>query len=109
MKNKVNIVITGVGGQDGHYMYALLRSKGYEILPIFHSFDNLIKYTNWTVSDISNEHLFKPIIERFEPDEIYNFGANSDNLNAFENPLDLLEANVKPVITILDYLKMLRN
>jgi len=99
-------VITGAGGQDGYYMYKLLKARGYEILPIFHNALKLKNWVpNWRECDIANEQEFKPILDNFKPDEIYNFGANSNNLEAFNTPMELLDSNVRPVVTILDYLK----
>lgn len=101
-------VVTGSVGQTGFYMKEYLLEKDYEILSIDKNVcDNHVYYENnmSVLCDISKNDQFIRLLEYFKPDEIYNFGGNSNNLEAFDDPFDLLESNTKPVITILNYIK----
>lgn len=94
-------LITGITGQDGSYLTELLLEKGYEVhgtirrastfntKRIDHLFEN---------PDIGNKSLFlhhsdltdssnlNRLIERIEPDEIYNLGAQSHVQVSFDVP-----------------------
>jgi len=89
-------LVTGAYGQDGYYMVEYLRGKEEEYGHVYAP-----KKEN---CDITSP-FFATLLKDLRPDEVYNFGGNSDNLKAFDYPIELLEANVKPVITILQYLK----
>lgn len=103
-------LVTGAGGQDGFYIRELLEQKGYDVYPVYHHHSQINNTKKkYIVSDISNEHLFNQILYDIMPDEIYNFGGNSDNLNAFNKPLELLDTNVRPVVSILNFLKNNKN
>lgn len=88
-------LVTGVDGQDGFYMVEYLKSLG--------TYEKIYAPKKSSCNIASDK--FSQLLNDLKPDEIYNFGGNSNNLKAFDNPLDLIEDNVKPVITILQYLK----
>ena len=94
-------LITGITGQDGSYLAELLLSKGYEVHGIIRrssSFntkriDHLYKDPHaknvnmflhyGDLTDSSNLH---QLIEKINPDEIYNLGAQSHVQVSFEVP-----------------------
>jgi GDPmannose 4,6-dehydratase len=104
----MKVIITGSNGQDGYYMCEYLLKKGYDVIGIDKNGTNDLPITQ-LVEDISNELRLKSILDVYSPDEIYNFGGNSNNLDAFDQAYDLLESNAKPIITILDYLREHKN
>ena len=93
-------LVLGSEGQDGYYMAEHLeKSGGYEIYKVD------FNYGPESISlDITDHLKFMSLLNEISPDEIYNFAGNSDNLEAFNSPMELLESNTKPVVTILDYI-----
>jgi len=94
-------LITGITGQDGSYLAELLLGKGYEVWGImrrsssFHTarIDHLyedphenprLKLVYGDLTDGSN---LSGIINRIEPDEVYNLGAQSHVRVSFEMPI----------------------
>jgi GDPmannose 4,6-dehydratase len=104
-------VVTGSAGQDGFYMCKYLIKLGYEVFSIDIKYDEELKKLNVNhfILDITNVQDLNEFLKITKPDEIYNFGGNSNNLEAFNKPFDLLYANTIPIITILDYIKKYNN
>lgn len=87
-------LIFGANGQDGHYLSALLKEKGIEVIGIS-------RHRNFIHADISDYSTVKNIIQQYQPDYIFNFAANSTTAHEalFENhstistgTLNILEA-----------------
>ena len=113
-------LITGITGQDGSYLTELLLDKGYEVhgtirrastfntKRIDHLFEN---------PDIGNKSLFlhhsdltdssnlNRLIEKIEPDEIYNLGAQSHVQVSFDVPEYTAEVVALGTLRILDAIK----
>jgi len=93
-------LITGITGQDGSYLTELLLEKGYKVHGIIRrssSFntgriDHLLKSDYWPdrlilhygdITDVSN---INRMLEKIQPDEIYNLAAQSHVKISFEIP-----------------------
>jgi GDPmannose 4,6-dehydratase len=100
MENKVAI-ITGITGQDGAYLAEFLLDKGYEVHGIkrrsssFNTdrIDHLYQDPHETdrkfvlhYGDLSDSMSLVRIIQKIQPDEIYNLGAQSHVAVSFETP-----------------------
>ncbi len=92
-------LITGITGQDGSYLAELLLDKGYEVHGIIRRvsllntarIDHLHKDLHEQVNkiqlhygDLSDSTGLRRILEKVEPDEIYNLGAQSHVRISFE-------------------------
>jgi GDPmannose 4,6-dehydratase len=90
-------LITGITGQDGAYLSKLLLDKGYEVHGTFRRTSDLhlyrlkylgieekIKYVPVELLEFTN--IYKEI-EKIQPDEIYNLGAQSFVALSFEEPI----------------------
>src|SRR3989338_2398582 len=104
-------LITGIGGQDGSYLAELLLSKGYKVrgiirrasTPNTQRFEHLMRKYGLTddphspfivkYGDLTDAGSIREIIERFQPDEIYNLGAQSHVGISFENPHTTISIN----------------
>ncbi|MDQ1266395.1 MAG: GDPmannose 4,6-dehydratase [Bacteroidota bacterium] len=113
-------LITGVTGQDGSYLTELLLEKGYEVSGIIRrasSFnteriDHL--YNDKTVRDVSlklfhgdlaDSSSLNRILEKVQPDEIYNLGAQSHVKVSFDVPEYTGEVDAIGVLRLLDAIK----
>ncbi|MDX8416012.1 GDP-mannose 4,6-dehydratase [Intestinicryptomonas porci] len=117
MKKKA--LITGITGQDGSYLTELLISKGYVVHGIIRrssSFntqriDHL--YNNPALKDslflhygdLTDSSNLNRILEKTEPDEIYNLGAQSHVKVSFEVPEYTADVDAIATLRFLDAIK----
>jgi GDPmannose 4,6-dehydratase len=94
-------LITGVTGQDGSYLTELLLGKGYEVhglvrrASLFNTdrvdhlyHDPHVGGTNFALhyGDLTDGTALRRVLEKVEPDEVYNLGAQSHVKVSFEVP-----------------------
>ena len=94
-------LITGITGQDGSYLTELLLEKGYEVHGIIRRastfntgrIDHLYQDPHvheaklfLHYGDLTDGTNIARIIEKFQPDEIYNLGAQSHVRVSFDCP-----------------------
>ncbi len=119
MENKTAL-ITGITGQDGSYLTELLLAKGYTVHGIirrsssFNTFriDHLYKdqsILNKTLflhyGDLTDSSNLNRIVEKVQPDEIYNLGAQSHVQVSFEVPEYTAEVDGIGTLRFLDAIK----
>ena len=114
-------LITGITGQDGAYLSEFLLSKNYEVHGILRrssSFntgriDHLIsKYASdgnlqLYYSDLLDSSSITNLINKIQPDEIYNLGAQSHVAVSFQNPILTTQLGTLGSITILEAVRHL--
>lgn len=113
-------IITGITGQDGSYLTEILLSKGYEVHGIIRKsssfntgrIDHL--YAN---KDILNKKLFlhygdlvdtsnlNRLLEKIDPDEIYNLAAQSHVKVSFEIPDYTAQVDALGTLRFLDAIR----
>lgn len=113
-------LITGVTGQDGSYLTELLLGKGYEVHGIIrrsssfntgridHLFNDLDIYGRSLFlhyGDLTDSSNLNRVLEKIEPDEIYNLGAQSHVQVSFEVPEYTSEVDGVGVLRFLDAIK----
>jgi GDPmannose 4,6-dehydratase len=87
-------LITGITGQDGSYLAELLLGKGYEVHGIIrrsslintHRIDHIYERITLHYGDLTDSTNLVRIIQKVQPDEIYNLGAQSHVKVSFEMP-----------------------
>jgi GDPmannose 4,6-dehydratase len=114
-------LITGITGQDGAYLSEFLLSKNYEVHGIVRrssSFntgriDHLIsKHVSdgnlrLYYSDLLDSSSITNLINKIQPDEIYNLGAQSHVAVSFQNPILTTQLGTLGSITILEAVRHL--
>lgn len=109
-------LITGITGQDGSYLAELLLDKGYEVHGIIrrHStictdrIDHLYDAPSLKdrfflhYGDLTDSCNLMGLIQRIQPDEVYNLGAQSHVAVSFEVPEYTAEATGVGTIRLLD-------
>lgn len=129
MSQKVAL-ITGIGGQDGSYLAEFLLGKGYKVrgiirrssLPNTKRFENLVKkYQHFEASDdhsspfvvkyadLTDAQSIRAVIEKFNPDEIYNLGAQSHVGISFDNAESTININTLGPLRILEVLRQMKS
>lgn len=99
-------LVTGITGQDGHHLTKLLQSKGYEVHGLINGQRNSrlekfskefpeAKLMNGDLTDFSS---LLQVVDKVQPDEVYNLGAISFVGLSFKQPE--LTANVTGLGTL---------
>ena len=115
-------LITGVTGQDGSYLAALLLEKGYEVHGIrrrsssFNTgrIDHLIQDPHTEgcrfflhYGDVTDYSSLIRTIQLVEPDEIYNLAAQSHVAVSFEQPEYTVESDALGPLRMLEAIRVL--
>jgi GDPmannose 4,6-dehydratase len=111
-------LITGITGQDGAYMAALLVEKGYVVFggyrrsstPNFWRLRALGVFDQIALVglDLGDQSSLSDVIAFSEPDEIYNFAAQSSVPVSFDQPDYTNDVNSGGVFRILQAIRRLR-
>ena len=120
LNGKKVALITGITGQDGSYLSELLLSKGYYVRGIVrrsssHSgkrIEHLLKKMNYSQdpskefvcyhADLTDASSLRNIVEKVQPDEVYNLAAQSHVGISFENPSSTFDINALGALRLLD-------
>ena len=112
-------MITGITGQDGSYLAELLLSKGYKVHGMVRraSTFNTSRIDHLHMGDQASPHLFlhygdlsdagslRDILDRVQPDEIYNLGAQSHVRVSFDQPEYTMDVTGTGVLRLLEALR----
>jgi GDPmannose 4,6-dehydratase len=116
MMNRV-AVITGITGQDGAYLAALLIEKGYRVVGLVRSYHTInvkgLKYlgiddqVELVECDLSDLSQVLATVKHYLPSEIYNLAAQSSVSLSFKQPIGTIQYNVVSVLNILEAIRMI--
>jgi GDPmannose 4,6-dehydratase len=108
-------LITGITGQDGAYLSKFLLEKGYEVYGAFRrtsdlhlnklkflKIDDRINYVPLELHEFTNIYR---TIEKIQPDEIYNLGAQSFVAVSFEIPVYTADVTALGALRILEAIR----
>jgi GDPmannose 4,6-dehydratase len=113
-------LITGITGQDGSYLTEYLLELGYEVHGIVRRqsvaenqssrleniYNNIYSY----YGDLLDEHSLYTIVDKVQPDEIYNLAAMSHVKVSFDVPSFTIKTNSLGVLNMLEsYRKIVPN
>lgn len=109
-------LITGVTGQDGAYLARFLLGKGYRVFGItrnshlsnrgnlrYLKIENNVALEECDLSDLP--YVIR-IIEKINPDEIYNLAAQSSVGLSFQQPTATIQYNVNSVLNLLEAIRL---
>jgi len=115
-------LITGITGQDGSYLSELLLSKGYEVpgtirrASVFNTerIDHIYRDRHDTgvsiflhYGDMTDSSNISRLVEKLEPDEIYNLAAQSHVKVSFELPEYTGNVDALGTLRLLDTVKQI--
>lgn len=115
-------LIVGITGQDGSYLAELLLEKGYEVHGIKRQssslntqrIDNIYKNPDFKKAeiflhygDLTDGANLTNLIQKIQPDEIYNLGAQSHVAVSFESPELTANINALGTLRLLEAIKLL--
>ncbi|MFW6030394.1 MAG: GDP-mannose 4,6-dehydratase [Halanaerobiales bacterium] len=113
-------LITGITGQDGSYLAELLLNKGYEVHGIIrrastfntdridHIYqdphdENVKLHLHY--GDMTDASALSRLVEKINPDEIYNLAAQSHVATSFEIPEYTTDVDAMGTLRLLDAIK----
>ncbi|MBF8262513.1 MAG: gmd [Parachlamydiales bacterium] len=106
-------LITGITGQDGSYLAEFLLEKGYAVhglvrrssSPNYSRIEHLRGKIKLHEGDLSDSPSIKRVIEKTNPDEVYNLAAMSHVKVSFEMPEYTADVDGVGVLRLLDAIK----
>ncbi|MDP3917872.1 MAG: GDP-mannose 4,6-dehydratase [Candidatus Woesebacteria bacterium] len=92
-------LITGITGQDGSYLAELLLEKGYEVSGIvrktshedYANIGHIQEQLKLYQGDLLDPVSLREIIQKVEPDEVYNLASQSHPSESFKQPIHTAE------------------
>ena len=108
-------LLTGVTGQDGSYLAELLLSKNYQVVGLkrrtstnnLNRLNKCINHPNLTVveGEISDSGCVYDMVNKYQPDEIYNLAAQSHVGTSFEQPDFTFQVNALGPLHFLEAIR----
>ena len=109
-------MITGINGQDGSYLSELLLEKGYKVVGILKR--NSVAETQTTriehirdqltleYADMTDIHSLVRVLQKYQPDEVYNLAAQSHVGISFDQPVYTANATGISVLNLLEAVRL---
>ena len=109
--------ITGLTGQDGSYLAELLLEKGYEVhgivrrASVFNTarIEHLMKDIHTYHGDMIDSSNLNRLMEKIQPDEIYNLAAQSHVQVSFDVPEFTADVDGLGTLRLLDTIREMRS
>lgn len=110
-------LITGVTGQDGGHLAALLHEKGYEVYgvirgqmesshPRYKQVKEEMPYINLVLADLLDLSALTRAVKEIQPDEVYNLAAISHVGYSFRDPILSADVTGKGVLNMLEAIRL---
>lgn len=107
--------ITGIGGQDGSYLAEYLLTLGYDVHGIIRRnstpenqqtrLDNIRNDINVYYGDLLDQSSIEKILDKVQPDEVYNLAAQSHVRISFDIPQFTVQNNALGTLNMLEAFK----
>jgi len=108
-------LITGINGQDGSYLAELLLEKEYEVWGVLRRnsspegqttrIDHIFDRLNLVYGDLTDLSSLISIVNKCQPDEIYNIGAQSHVRISFDIPIFTADVTAMGTLNILEAIR----
>lgn len=110
-------LITGINGQDGSYLAELLLEKGYEVHGTLKRnsvaenqtarLDSIFSQINLHYADLTDLSSLISVLQKIEPDEIYNLAAQSHVRISFDQPIYTAQVTGLGTLNLLEAVKLI--
>jgi GDPmannose 4,6-dehydratase len=106
-------LITGIRGQDGSYMSEFLLEKGYEVYGLvrrttssnYQNIEHIKDKIKLYEADMLDQSSLHAVLQQVQPDEVYNFAAQSFVPTSFTQPVYTGNVTGLGVMRLLDAVK----
>jgi GDPmannose 4,6-dehydratase len=107
-------LITGITGQDGSYLAELLLERGYHVAGMLRRsstdgldrIDHLRERIEFVQADLLDQLSLIDVMERVQPDEVYNLAAQSFVPTSWQQPVLTAEFDAVGVIRMLEAIRL---
>ena len=107
-------LITGITGQDGSYLAEFLLEKGYEVVGMvrrsstitFERIEHFQDNVTLEQGDLHDQSSLVDLLERFQPEEIYNLAAQSFVPTSWNQPVLTGEVTALGVTRLLEAMRL---
>ncbi len=114
MSDQKRALITGITGQDGGHLAALLHEKGYEVYGIIRGQQNprrreteeQFPYVKLIEADLTDQSSLIRAMQVARPDEVYNLAAISHVGYSFKDPQLTADVTGKGVLNMLEAIRL---
>jgi GDPmannose 4,6-dehydratase len=117
MSKKIAL-ITGINGQDGSYLSEFLLKKGYEVHGTLKRnsvaenqtarLDNIFNQIKLHYADLTDLSSLISVIQKVNPDEVYNLAAQSHVRISFDQPLYTANVTGLGTLNLLEAVKLIK-
>ncbi len=111
-------LITGINGQDGSYLSEFLLDKGYEVHGTLKRnsvaenqtarLDNIFNQINLHYADLTDLSSLISVVQKTNPDEIYNLAAQSHVRISFDQPIYTANVTGLGTLNLLESVKLIK-
>lgn len=111
-------LITGINGQDGSYLAEFLIEKGYEVHGTLKRnsvaenqtarLDDIFTQINLHYADLTDLSSLISVIQKVNPDEVYNLAAQSHVRISFDQPLYTANVTGIGTLNLLEAVKLIK-
>ena len=100
-------LITGITGQDGHYLAELLLRHGYQVVGVSRHATKLAAATNLSLRDVdvTDRAAVERLFAEFAFDEIYNLAGPSFGPDSWDRPVETIETMGVAVVHLLELVR----
>jgi len=100
-------LITGITGQDGHYLSKLLLARGYAVVGVSRQAQRLATADGLTLRnlDVADTKALEELFGNFAFDEIYNLAGPSFGPASWEQPLESVQTMGVAVVAMLELVR----
>ena len=108
-------LITGINGQDGSYLAELLLDKDYEVWGVLRRnsspegqttrIDHIFDRLNLVYGDLTDLSSLISIVNKCQPDEVYNIGAQSHVRISFDIPIFTADVTAMGTLNVLEAIR----
>ncbi|OVE76870.1 GDP-mannose 4,6-dehydratase [bacterium F11] len=113
----IKALLTGITGQDGSYLAELLISKGYEVHGLIRKggesnlarIEHIRDHLKLHQIDLNESESVRSLIEKVNPNEIYNLVGQSFVPASWSNPIATGELTAMLVVRMLDAIREVNN
>lgn len=99
-------LITGIDGQDGHYLAQYLLSKNYRVFGMSRRHAPHKSQVEYVYGDLRDEVSLNAAIRKAWPDEIYNLAGQSAVPVSWEKPAETFDVNTGGLARILKVVEL---
>lgn len=110
-------LITGIAGQDGGHLAALLHEKGYKVYgiirgqmesshPKYQAVKQEMPYVELIMADLLDLSSLIRAVQQAQPDEVYNLAAISHVGYSFKDPILTADVTGKGVVNMLEAIRL---